>query len=89
MKDEPVLSDPQPAKGAQTGDEKRPEISVALTNAGKNPAITMTVGGKSGRRLKKSSSRFTKAKAGFLCKKARVQSKFTSGPAAAAKTSCG
>ena len=47
VKDEPVLSDPQPAKGAQTGDEKRPEISVALTNAGKNPAITMTVGGKS------------------------------------------
>ena len=46
VKDEPVLTDPTPARGSQTGDDKRPTISVELTNAGENPTVTMTVGGK-------------------------------------------
>ena len=46
VKDEPVLADPTPARGSQTGENKRPTISVALGNAGQNPAVTMTVGGK-------------------------------------------
>ena len=43
VKDEPVFSDPLPARGGQTGDNKRPEISVALANAGDDVAVTMTV----------------------------------------------
>ncbi len=46
VKDEPVLADPAPARGSQTGENKRPTISVALSNAGQNPTVTMTVGGK-------------------------------------------
>ena len=46
VKDEPVLADPTPARGSQTGENKRPTISVALGNAGQNPTVTMTVGGK-------------------------------------------
>ena len=46
VKDEPVLDDPTPARGSQTGENKRPAISVALGNAGQNPTVTMTVGGK-------------------------------------------
>ena len=46
VKDEPVLDDPTPARGSQTGENKRPTISVALGNAGQNPTVTMTVGGK-------------------------------------------
>ena len=46
VKDEPVLDDPTPARGSQTGENKRPTISVALSNAGQNPTVTMTVGGK-------------------------------------------
>ena len=46
VKDEPVLADPTPARGSQTGENKRPAISVALANAGQNPTVTMTVGGK-------------------------------------------
>ena len=46
VKDEPVLADPTPARGSQTGENKRPAISVALGNAGQNPTVTMTVGGK-------------------------------------------
>ena len=46
VKDEPVFSDPTPARGSQTGEDKRPAISVALANAGQNPTITMSVGGK-------------------------------------------
>ena len=46
VKDEPVLADPTPARGSQTGENKRPTISVALDNAGQNPTVTMTVGGK-------------------------------------------
>ena len=46
VKDEPVLADPAPARGSQTGENMRPTISVALDNAGQNPTVTMTVGGK-------------------------------------------
>ena len=46
VKDEPVLADPTPARGSQTGENKRPAISVALGNADQNPTVTMTVGGK-------------------------------------------
>ena len=46
VKDEPVLADPTPARGSQTGEDKRPAISVALANAGQNPTVTMSVGGK-------------------------------------------
>lgn len=46
VKDEPVFSDPTPARGSQTGEDKRPAISVALANAGQNPTVTMSVGGK-------------------------------------------
>ena len=46
VKDEPALADPTPARGSQTGENKRPTISVALSNAGQNPTVTMTVGGK-------------------------------------------
>ena len=46
VKDEPVFADPTPARGSQTGKNKRPAISVALANAGEAPTITMTVGGK-------------------------------------------
>ena len=45
VKDEPVFSDPTPARGSQTGKNKRPAISVALDNAGQNPTVTMTVNG--------------------------------------------
>lgn len=46
VKDEPMFANPSPARGFQTGDDKRPTISVELTNAGENPTITMTVAGK-------------------------------------------
>ncbi len=46
VKDEPVFSDPTPVQGYQTGEVKRPVISVALANAGQNPTVTMSVGGK-------------------------------------------
>ena len=45
VKDEPVFSDPTPARGSQTGENKRPAISVTLANAGQNPTVTMTVNG--------------------------------------------
>ncbi len=43
--DEPVITGVSPAASAQTGEDKRPEISVTFTNAGKNPTVTMTVNG--------------------------------------------
>ena len=43
--DEPVFADLTPAAGSQTGEDKRPEISAKLINAGENPTITMTVNG--------------------------------------------
>ena len=46
VKDEPMFANPSPARGFQTGDDKRPTISVELTNAGENPTIIMTVAGK-------------------------------------------
>ena len=46
VKDEPMFANPSPTRGFQTGDDKRPTISVELTNAGENPTITMTVAGK-------------------------------------------
>ena len=45
VKDEPLFADPTPARGSQTGENKRPTISVALDNAGQNPTVTMTVNG--------------------------------------------
>ena len=43
--DEPVISNVTPAQGAETRDNKRPEISADITNAGENPTVTMTVNG--------------------------------------------
>ena len=43
--DEPVISNVKPAQGAQTGAEKRPEISAEISNAGENVSVTMTVNG--------------------------------------------
>ena len=41
--DEPVITNVKPAQGAQTGAEKRPEISAEISNAGENASVTMTV----------------------------------------------
>ena len=41
--DEAVISNVKPAQGAQTGAEKRPEISAEISNAGENASVTMTV----------------------------------------------
>ena len=41
--DEPVITNVTPAQGAQTGTEKRPEISAEIVNAGENASVTMTV----------------------------------------------
>ena len=41
--DEPVITNVKPAQGAQTGTEKRPEISAEISNAGENASVTMTV----------------------------------------------
>ena len=41
--DEPVISNVTPAQGAQTGAEKRPEISAEISNAGESASVTMTV----------------------------------------------
>lgn len=43
--DEAVISNVKPAQGAQTGAEKRPEISAEISNAGENAIVTMTVNG--------------------------------------------
>ena len=43
--DEAVISNVKPAQGAQTGAEKRPEISAEIVNAGENASVTMTVNG--------------------------------------------
>ena len=43
--DEPVISNVKPAQGAQTGAEKRPEISAEISNAGESASVTMTVNG--------------------------------------------
>ena len=41
--DEAVISNVKPAQGAQTGAEKRPEISAEISNAGESASVTMTV----------------------------------------------
>ena len=41
--DEAVITNVTPAQGAQTGTEKRPEISAEISNAGENASVTMTV----------------------------------------------
>ena len=41
--DEAVITNVTPAQGAQTGAEKRPEISAEISNAGENASVTMTV----------------------------------------------
>ena len=43
--DEAVITNVKPAQGAQTGAEKRPEISAEISNAGENASVTMTVNG--------------------------------------------
>ncbi len=43
VKDEPTIIDPTPAKGAETGDDKRPVIGATVVNAGEDPIVTMTV----------------------------------------------
>ena len=45
VKDEPLISDLTPAVGAETGENKRPVISAAISNAGEAPTVTMTVNG--------------------------------------------
>ena len=43
--DEPFFEEMTPAPNGQTGDDKRPVISVKIGNAGENPVITMQVNG--------------------------------------------
>ena len=43
--DEPVITDVSPAAGSQTGDDKRPEISVTFSNVGLNFSTWMSVNG--------------------------------------------
>ena len=43
VKDEPTISDVQPAQGSETKDDKRPTISAEIGNAGENASVTMTV----------------------------------------------
>ena len=45
VKDEPMISDTKPVSNSQTKEEKRPEISAKVANAGANPTISMTVNG--------------------------------------------
>ncbi len=45
VKDEPIIGTVSPAAGSQTGDNKRPVITAEVTNAGKNPTVTMTLAG--------------------------------------------
>ncbi len=45
VKDEPVIGDVTPASNSQTMEQKRPEISALISNAGENAVVTMTVNG--------------------------------------------
>ncbi len=45
VKNEPVIADLTPAAGSQTGENKRPEISASVINAGENPTVVLTVNG--------------------------------------------
>ncbi|MBE5951908.1 MAG: hypothetical protein E7260_10010 [Lachnospiraceae bacterium] len=46
VNDIPVFANQTPGKTEQTGMQKRPVISVDVVNAGNNPTVAMTVGGK-------------------------------------------
>ena len=46
IKNEPVIDNVAPKQGAQTLDDKRPEISADVINAGENPTFKMTIDGK-------------------------------------------
>ena len=41
--DEPVITSVAPAANSQTGEDKRPVLSVTFSNAGENPTVSMTV----------------------------------------------
>ncbi|MDD6022729.1 MAG: hypothetical protein PUC06_00605, partial [Oscillospiraceae bacterium] len=43
--DEPLISDVKPVAGSQTKEDKKPEISAAISNAGENPTVVMTLNG--------------------------------------------
>ena len=47
VKNEPYILEVFPAAGAQTGDDKTPEIGFTFGNAGENPTVAMTVNGTS------------------------------------------
>ncbi|MGM9575704.1 MAG: S-layer homology domain-containing protein [Oscillospiraceae bacterium] len=44
--DEPVITDVAPKTGSETGDNKKPEISAVIINAGENPKVEMKVNDK-------------------------------------------
>ncbi len=41
VRDEPVIENISPAQGAETGENKRPEISADVINAGENPTVEL------------------------------------------------
>ena len=43
VKDEPVITDVTPKTGSETGDNKKPEISAVIINAGETPKVEMKV----------------------------------------------
>ena len=43
VKDEPVITDVAPKNGSETGDNKKPEISAVIINAGETPKVEMKV----------------------------------------------
>lgn len=43
--DEPVIGEVTPKPNSETGDNKRPEISAVVNNAGDQPTVTLTVNG--------------------------------------------
>ena len=43
VKDEPVITDVTPKTGSETGDNKKPEISAVIVNAGADPKVEMKV----------------------------------------------
>ena len=43
VKDEPVITDVAPMNGSETGDNKKPEISAVIINAGETPKVEMKV----------------------------------------------
>ena len=59
VKDEPSIIDPTPAKGAETGDDKRPVIGATVVNAGEDPTVTMTVNNETVTPVKGDNGRYT------------------------------